>query len=662
MRAFALAVVLTAAGLASLHAGGGQNPQTTFRAATDLVQVDVSVLDNQRRPVRGLTAQDFTVLEDGQPRPVVAFTAVDLAERTAPSAAPWMYEVGRDVASNEIPQEGRLVVILMDRTIPDGFPTLNAQAIAKTAVNELGAGDMAAVVFTSGGGSFQGFTSDRDKLIAAIDATGAAGELSPAANELWSGLLDNLANQAFRGTSGLGALDFGTDCMCGACVLQGISRIADAVRDAGGRRRKTLLFIGRNLTIETVDPICIDPVKKAREQMFKSLDLASLTVHSLDPGGLETPFTAAPNPRGTRPLGAANLVRQGNISVLPDRTGGRTVLNTNAPAMRVPDIFAESDSYYLLGFQPRTFDGLTHNISVKVNRRGVDVRTRKGYIATPPAPPPIESPAPAAVALTSITGLLPVHTGVLLNAQVSPLPSMKTRTPVLAVTLHAEHDPSPTAPRALMPAPEQVEIVTAVFNAGGRGVGTLRQTLMVTPQLGNGGVVSYDVIQRLPARPGRYELRIGVTNQTRQQTGSVYTFVDIPDYLHETFVMGEVGVYASRMRAAAAEAMNDLLPAPATARRLFGRDETATAFVRFYQGFGGPPASIFLKAQVIDERNRKRYGQEGSIPSSSFSGGATADYMIDLPLQDLERGEYLLSIEAKAGSAERRRDVIFAVR
>lgn len=50
--------------------------QPIFRGGTDLVQVDVSVLDGKRRPVRGLTAADFTVLEDGQPREIQAFTEV----------------------------------------------------------------------------------------------------------------------------------------------------------------------------------------------------------------------------------------------------------------------------------------------------------------------------------------------------------------------------------------------------------------------------------------------------------------------------------------------------------------------------------------------------------------------------------------------------------
>ena len=41
----------------------------TFRTGVDAVQLDVSVLDKDRRPVRGLTAADFTVLENSKPRP-----------------------------------------------------------------------------------------------------------------------------------------------------------------------------------------------------------------------------------------------------------------------------------------------------------------------------------------------------------------------------------------------------------------------------------------------------------------------------------------------------------------------------------------------------------------------------------------------------------------
>ncbi len=48
--------------------------QSTFQTGVELVQLDVSVLDEKRQPVRGLGVADFTVLENGVPRPIRAFT------------------------------------------------------------------------------------------------------------------------------------------------------------------------------------------------------------------------------------------------------------------------------------------------------------------------------------------------------------------------------------------------------------------------------------------------------------------------------------------------------------------------------------------------------------------------------------------------------------
>src|SRR5258707_5299793 len=86
-------------------------PQATLQSGVDVVQVDVSVLDKDRRPVRGLAQANFTILEDGKPRPIVAFSAVDLPEREASSArASWVRDVSRDVTTNDMRPEGRLVV------------------------------------------------------------------------------------------------------------------------------------------------------------------------------------------------------------------------------------------------------------------------------------------------------------------------------------------------------------------------------------------------------------------------------------------------------------------------------------------------------------------------------------------------------------------------
>jgi VWFA-related protein len=175
-RAFvALAPIVLTTLAWSVHAQQAQQPpRSIFRVRTDLIPVDVSVLDKDRQPVRGLTAADFTVYEDGKRRPVVAFSAVDVPGPVRDATvASWVRDAPKDVVSNDLPDEGRLVVILMDGTIPDGQPTIAAKQIAHAAVDELGTGDLAAVVRSTvfgNNGLSQGFTSDRSRLIEAIDS------------------------------------------------------------------------------------------------------------------------------------------------------------------------------------------------------------------------------------------------------------------------------------------------------------------------------------------------------------------------------------------------------------------------------------------------------------------------------------------------------------
>ena len=71
-------IVLQVLSSASLLAQGQSDPPQ-FRAGVELIQLDVTVLDNKRQPVRGLTAADFTVMDNGVATPIRAFTPVELA-------------------------------------------------------------------------------------------------------------------------------------------------------------------------------------------------------------------------------------------------------------------------------------------------------------------------------------------------------------------------------------------------------------------------------------------------------------------------------------------------------------------------------------------------------------------------------------------------------
>jgi hypothetical protein len=129
----------------------------------------VSVLDKRREPIRGLAAQDFVVLENGNPQPIVAFSERWIAEPEA-STASWVRKVSSDVQSNGT-RDGRLLVLVLDdATIPfDPLIVNSAKQIAREIVRRMGINDQAAVVFTRDNRNAQNFTGDRERLLAAIE-------------------------------------------------------------------------------------------------------------------------------------------------------------------------------------------------------------------------------------------------------------------------------------------------------------------------------------------------------------------------------------------------------------------------------------------------------------------------------------------------------------
>ncbi len=528
VRVAVLAIALFAAAIhAQTPAGHTSAPQATFRGGTDLVQVDVSVLDSKRHTVRGLTAADFTIFEDNQPREIQAFSEVYLPDRVEPHDAAWTREVPSDVATNQVGrEEGRLVIILLDRTIPVGEPTITARRVAAAAINQLGPNDLAAVVSTSNG-AVQNLTSDHARLLRAISQSDLSTDISDEAKEIEASVF------ALTGRTWSTLND--PRCQCGLCVLETITRVADAVQSTSSRR-KVLLFIGSDLLLQSAgssrdlssDVGCGNRLRDARDVMFAAVDRANLTIHSLDPSGLAniSPTTRASSTlrigSGPSPV-VANatseyLQRQANLRVLPDRTGGRAVMNTNGPDLLVPQIFRESDSYYLIGFRPGdpAATGKFHRITVKTTRHGLDVRARSGYTAT--ASVGVGS-APASATLAApvreaLTGLLPAGATALdVNAATFALQGTAKAAVVLTVGVGAfAVGGSGSGP---------LEIVATAFDTGGRPKGISRQTLELSwPAAAARGQRRFDALSRIDLPPGEYEVRVAVNGSGH--TASVF--------------------------------------------------------------------------------------------------------------------------------------------
>src|SRR5687768_8414616 len=174
MRRFLLAaaaVTILSAGVpAALPLQQKPPDSPVFRSSVQSIEVDVRVTDRNGSVVRGLTKDDFTLLEDGKPQTITTASFVDL-EIESPVTRMIPGVIDPDVATNA--GVGRMWVILLGSSAgpgPSGRAS-RARTAARTFIEEaLGPNDQVAVINVHGTmATAQAFTRNRTLLLEAID-------------------------------------------------------------------------------------------------------------------------------------------------------------------------------------------------------------------------------------------------------------------------------------------------------------------------------------------------------------------------------------------------------------------------------------------------------------------------------------------------------------
>ena len=631
-----------------------QDERPLFRAEVELVQLDVSVLDGDRRPVADLTAADFTLLVDGKPQPIRAFSAIQVPGRVLPSTVSGADAAPTDVVTNRVgQQDGRLVIILMDRSIPAGEPTLAARRIATAAVEALGPQDMGALLSSSGGVP-QNLTADRSRLIAAINQRDWSTGLSKAQEDI-GGKDDPLSDGR---------------CLCGLCVLQTVTRVSEAVQHTP-RRHKMLLFIGSSVILQSApramsaDVGCDRRLDAAVRSLRASLARSHLTVHSLDPTGLSSvgPHTRASSPGGkpgeerlskvrqTQVEMSELLQRQGSLQYLPALTGGRVVINTNAPDEKVPDIFAESSAYYVLAFEPgrRGRSSADVAVEVKVSRPGARVYAQRKYQPHDPAGTTPSRPEPSANSplLTALRGLLPVATIPL------ALSAAAFAGPGTSGTVMVNLDVGAFANGSTA---KSLRFALSAVDQSGREIKSATRTATVAFNQEVRGEANVQTSLDLP--PGDYELRMAVEDAATGTVASVFAPIVVPRFAAAPLSLSDAVVHASA--GAPQSTPPDVVLSPTT-RRAFDRREPVRAAVQLYQGTmrTEPIVPVAVRNRVLDVAGRAVRDQRLILTPESFAN-RTAGMSVDL--SGLSPGAYLLAIDASHDRESTRRTLAFAVR
>jgi VWFA-related protein len=660
-----LSCLITLLTLAAVS-GAQQNPPPTFRANVDLIQLDVSVLDKAHQPVRGLTAADFTVLVDGVPRAVIAFKAVELPKPVPPSA-PWIRDITPDVATNAHPS-GRVVVIMIDdasffnQVDADLWAVQKTRAVARAALNELGADDLAAVVYTENNHTAQNFTTDRRRLLAAIDRSAifpgrtilARGDDSPM--PAITPAQAEMLNDPLGITRG--------SCSCGVCSIEALGRVAEALRSLP-QQRKIVVYISAGVVVtppktqiaaagyENMAEHCNLVKRDAMTEAFRQAQLSNVTIEAVDPKGVIAGGE-----------GASSRVEF--LRTMAETTGGRAVVNRNDMDQQVPALLAESSSYYLLGVEspittPGTKeDGRLHPIQVRVARSDLEVRTRTGYYTPTAKERKAMAARPSRSLDMSIAAALP-KADFPMEVSVAPF-AAANRQAELAVVLAVTQPNNPSSRNES--GREGVDVLISAFNPEtGTALGSWRQALNVgwNPAAAVSG--QYEVMSRIPVKSGRYELRLGARTADGR-TASVYTYVEVPDFSGDSLSLSGLvlsAIPSPRMATAPKDAFAGLLPIAPTARRAFRTTDRVTGFLRVYQGGTRPVMPLTLTTRLVDSTNAQRGGGVRNIDAASFGPARSYDDRFDLPVR-LPPGEYLLTIDAAAGGKTAQRAVRFSVR
>ena len=669
----------------------------TFRASTNVVEVQIVVTDRSGKPVPGLTRDDFEIVEDGKPQSISLFSFMDIPLPMTATAAPATTPApaaAADVVTNALKQESRLYLIVLDSNHVDASRSTTARRMAREFINTyMGPDDIAAVVQIGGSGN-QNFTSNKQLLLAALDDF-----IGSKAN---SAALNTQADLERRYNPRTGEIEGTPEDTEGSVraksareSLETAIRLCQSLASITGRRKNMILF-SEGLDIDTTDMIGKDPrpnvggvtakqparyaaeILAAQKALMDAAARANATISTIDPRGLttgdEAGITAGGLPEGVRAAPPAREMTnetqrgQGTLRTFAEETGGVAIVNTNNLKGGFTKIVQASSTYYVVGYSPTNTkrDGSFRKINVKLKRSGLDVASRKGYYApddrvTVAAPKDGLSPRMHAL----LASMLPVS-GMPMRVS-GGVAGVVDGKPVIAITVEMatmelafkEQDGQLT---------NQIAMAYLAVDSGGRiaaanhSVGNLK--IAPDQRASMSGGLRY--VAEFPVAPGQYQLRVAVHETAGDQGASTVLDLDVADPEKAPLSIGSMLVTS-----ASAEAMPTTgelahfkvaLGTPPTAQRWFTNANVVTAVASIWQGKPGGDVEIVTTVTGPDQREVLRYDVQKTAAELALTSGGYV-HTTTIPLNTLVPGTYALTVTAKGKSGDPvARTMTFSVR
>ena len=659
-RSHAIAAFVLAAGAAVLaqRAGTPQQALPTFRATANLIEVDAVVTDRNGEFVRGLTRDDFEVLEDKKPQAVATFALIDLPVRITHAAAGATLPPMPDVASNAI--EGRIYLLVLDRINLDPAESVRwKRAVRQFVLDDVGPGDLVGLV--SLGLSARGceFTTDKARVLRALDGMGAAPNT------------DQIAADATLAPSGAGGQGAAADAEIADVLSRAVAdemggymndvRHAYQALDVAAQyligihgRRKAIIMFSDGLGVDMhsgapngnprTEALGLDATAIVQDVIRAALR-ANVSIYTVAARGL------AVNPASGLPVGWESL------QVMSQETGGRAIVAFNDLTEPFRKIVEDSSAYYVLGYYGSGVkpDGGFHDITVRVKRPNLKVQARKGYYATSNSDAKLVKAIDETWARTDLGSLLSrsVPTsdlGLILRATAAPVAS-NGKTVTVAVSLEVGAGGLSFENRSGVFADEVEVAHFAIDDAGvAQAKGSEVVNLRLRPQTHDAVAArGWRFVTQVDLAPGHYQLRLAVREQPNGRAGSVFVDIDVPDFAGTPLQLGAIALSSSRAAdmptAGKVPALAGVLPGPPIGTRIFHATDRLGVFARVSENAEATPHTVEI-ATTIRTADGREVVRTSQPHASKDLGAMSQGYLAILPLSGLPAGSYVLTVTA----------------
>ena len=563
----------------------GQQPQKppVFRGNTQVVSVDVIVRDGSGAVVRGLTAADFDVTEDGKPQTVSSFTFEEIAEApkgatdmdllagaearvtdTAarpPPAAAAETPAPTPMSSQELAGR-RLIVLLFDISSMQPEDVQRAVDSAVKYVNEtMSPADMVAVATV---GSMLDvlidFTADRTKVgnaLARLGYTEGTATAPPAADTVATD--EQTAADESTASEDTAAMDmFNNDVR-----LRALKALAETL--APLEQKKSILYFSAGMERSGEDN------QVELRSAINAAVRAHVAIYPVDTRGLQAVVpggdarqasgrgSALFSGRGVAQQFSRLSASQGTLATLASDTGGRAFMESNDFGEAFARVQRDMSAYYLLGYNSANTakDGRFRRIRVRLKKPvpGARIEARGGYYADRDFAHTASGDRETQLQEMLFSAVSATDLPVLVNAGFFRLAADRYYVPI-----------SMAVPGSAIPIPPEkdkdkiaLDVLGLVQDEQGRPVGRIRQTIKL-PAGSVGTLTSKQVLYQsavmLP--PGRFSIKVVVRENTSGLMGSFEAPVLVPELKQSPLKVSSV-ILSTQVQPAKENANNPLV-------------------------------------------------------------------------------------------------------